>query len=1812
MILIYLSKLKYLLASAFCLFVFAYSNKSNATIFTIGTGTDSTLTEGVTPFSTSYDDNRVQYLYTASELIDAGVYAGPNFINSIAFNITSLGYLEPVNVNIKIGTTSANTLGTSFVPDLPVFFSAGYLSPTLGWNTYTFNSTFLWDGVSNIIIELCRNGDEWLDSYGVQTTQFPANDYRTYGLYDDGVSGCTMVSGEGIDDEGRRTRPNARFDIVAAPPCSGPLNPVTITGPSTICSGSAFTLSADNVTIGTGLNYEWQYFDGTDWQTVGPADTSYLVENGIPAPRDFRFITTCMLSGISDTSEVKSVATNPPTECYCDAFNNTNNCDDGFGYISNVSFNTINNSSECEPGMYADYSATQITDVVPGYYYTIKVTNPVAYYSDFIGAFFDWNHDGDFNDPGETFSNAMSDTVESYSILIPLSATPGITRMRVRWSLVIDDDHPLSPCDSADYGEVEDYSVNVLELIACTDQPAAGAVYTSEEAVCIGSPFTLSAPEVTIGTGLIYQWQSSPAGMNNWEDISGATLPQFYTTTQSVATDYRLWVLCTDGNMSDTSTIVTVAMNPGNICYCNTFYDYAFADWDYITQVTFGGIDNTTGNTPGGEVADYTGMVAHVTPGAASSFTVSVASDGDNDNVYVFFDWNQNGILNDAGEVYTIATGVYSNSTFNTTITPPADALPGITRMRVMVIWHGYAADPCLYGDEENTAAGESEDYSVSVCSGSLPTITVSPSVIFCNSTVITASGAQTYTWSPALGLDASTGASVSASPTEATTYTVIGTNAIGCVSSATVTVTPLSVLAPLVTATPAISCTSGIPVTLDVTPFSDDAGSTFEYELRDASGTVVVPWQSAASFVFTPAEEGDLNYHVFVRTSGCTETSDTGFVALNYGFDADVTTYEEDCSGANSKIIISNPEGGAGTAPAFWQYDFENPSLPAEVTLYGSAIITDGRAAITPSTTEVKGAMSIQNTATINLKRLELSFLLSADQPIDNWGTGGGDGLAWSFGDDADYSPSLTNGAGSKLRLVFDDANNGSENGNTAGIYLTYGYSDNSQMGPSSTGVLAYSPNMSWKDQTDKLVNVVIDEDSKLTMSYDGNVIFNNIQLPTDYSTSDKTGWKHLFTAFTGGDAMRHAIDDLNITYINRTFVYGISAGGSGTIPASWQSTDTFSSLVTPDSFDVWIASSDDPATCHKLLGTYRFIHPIDINAVTNTDLTTCGANNGSISLEGLIPDLAYDVTYEKDLISQSATITTNASGNLILDNLQPGVYSNIIVSVDGCSGAPLGPITIATPVKPALTASIGNPNTDCTTPNGTIILSSPGFENGTAYDIWYNGTQHGTLNADINQQITITGLAAGTYNNIYVVTPQLCNSDTVLTQTVTGAAPSVTITGTTAFDPSDCNAADGMIELSGIFEDGSLPEITYKHNGIWESTTGNADATTIQLTGLTAGVYDSIQVNGDCPSNIWESVTLSDGISGGTIASSSATETGTQGSGAEVNYSNSTCELIATIHSSDSLGSVTAIVTVSGGTQMYNGIEPYIGRFYELIAANNLGGTVTIYFTDAEINAYNTTVNGLGNPMYPAIGTNGENLRITAYHSSIPGSGPEGYDTTGSEIIVPASIVHNGGVWEITFTTSSFSGFFAHTNASSTPLPTKLTDVNAVNLGATNRVDWSTTEEARGDRFVIERSAEGKHFEVVGKADAKGISGSRYSFVDASPLQGVNYYRVEVLNNDGSRFYSKVVSATVNTKGLDIEAYPNPVKDELTVRARGVVNGTGNLILFDVSGRELSRTIIESNGMATFSMEHLPQGMYMLKFQDDSTTQTIRVNKK
>ncbi len=149
-----------------------------------------------------------------------------------------------------------------------------------------------------------------------------------------------------------------------------------------------------------------------------------------------------------------------PTD-YCDASGGNTE------YISRVKIGSIDNSTGYTAGGYADYTAIS-TVIRLSQSYNITVTNGDPIYPrDQCGIWIDWNQNLDFDDAGEAIIMAGSPGVGPYTATItqPPGALPGDTRMRVRIMFT----GTLDPCGATDYGEVEDYTITVMD---CTFPPA--------------------------------------------------------------------------------------------------------------------------------------------------------------------------------------------------------------------------------------------------------------------------------------------------------------------------------------------------------------------------------------------------------------------------------------------------------------------------------------------------------------------------------------------------------------------------------------------------------------------------------------------------------------------------------------------------------------------------------------------------------------------------------------------------------------------------------------------------------------------------------------------------------------------------------------------------------------------------------------------------------------------------------------------------------------------------------------------------------------------------------------------------------------------------------------------------------------------------------------------------------------------------------------------------------------------------------------------------------------------------------------------
>ena len=160
---------------------------------------------------------------------------------------------------------------------------------------------------------------------------------------------------------------------------------------------------------------------------------------------------------VSVNSNTVSVTTTAvATVTYCTASANST-ADERIG---RVQLGTINNPSTGTAG-YEDFTSLS-TNLVRGTSNTITITPTWTgtVYSEAYRVYIDYNKDGDFTDAGESVYSRARSTVTpvSGSFTVPTTATLGSTRMRVimRYNTT-----PTTPCGTFDFGQVEDYTVNI-------------------------------------------------------------------------------------------------------------------------------------------------------------------------------------------------------------------------------------------------------------------------------------------------------------------------------------------------------------------------------------------------------------------------------------------------------------------------------------------------------------------------------------------------------------------------------------------------------------------------------------------------------------------------------------------------------------------------------------------------------------------------------------------------------------------------------------------------------------------------------------------------------------------------------------------------------------------------------------------------------------------------------------------------------------------------------------------------------------------------------------------------------------------------------------------------------------------------------------------------------------------------------------------------------------------------------------------------------------------------------------------------------
>ena len=289
---------------------------------------------------------------------------------------------------------------------------------------------------------------------------------------------------------------------------------------------------------------------------------------------------------------------------------------------------------------------------------------------------------------------------------------------------------------------------------------------------------------------------------------------------------------------------------------------------------------------------------------------------------------------------------------------------------------------------------------------------------------------------------------------------------------------------------------------------------------------------------------------------------------------------------------------------------------------------------------------------------------------------------------------------------------------------------------------------------------------------------------------------------------------------------------------------------------------------------------------------------------------------------------------------------------------------------------------------------------------------------------------------------------------------------------------------------------------------------------------------------------------------------------------------------------GSAGLPLTDAGGTKIYANTLCTTG-YWQIDAGDGLtGGTYTGNFNATGFSCIDDFANAR---LIKRVNGSGNNWTLNGTYAAGTGSNS-------------SPVVNRTGM-------SGFSQF-AVSQGQLNPLPVELTTFKGEARQKANMLTWETASEINSDEFIVERApeAEDELFNAIGTVDAKGntTGTSKYDFMDDQPLP-VSYYRLKIIDNDGSYEYSKIIVLQNNNVGTGhVNVYPVPAHNAVTFAFQCERSDDVNVTITDFSGRVVKQfTINASKGLnqKEVNIEDLPVGMYHAQIIGADINSNVRI---
>ncbi|MEP6674531.1 MAG: T9SS type A sorting domain-containing protein [Ferruginibacter sp.] len=188
-------------------------------------------------------------------------------------------------------------------------------------------------------------------------------------------------------------------------------------------------------------------------------------------------------------------------------------------------------------------------------------------------------------------------------------------------------------------------------------------------------------------------------------------------------------------------------------------------------------------------------------------------------------------------------------------------------------------------------------------------------------------------------------------------------------------------------------------------------------------------------------------------------------------------------------------------------------------------------------------------------------------------------------------------------------------------------------------------------------------------------------------------------------------------------------------------------------------------------------------------------------------------------------------------------------------------------------------------------------------------------------------------------------------------------------------------------------------------------------------------------------------------------------------------------------------------------------------------------------------------------------------------------------------------------------------------TVLPVTVEYFRGAKQNGSHLLDWKVScTNTPSATLIVERSSNGRSFSSIYNINATALRCQQpFSYSDASPVAGINYYRLKMVDADGKISYSSIIALLNSSKGFEIVGMlPNPV----TAGGAAILNLTSaekinvQVVVTDIAGRKLvssNESLTAGSNQLALNLNKLAAGTYQVTvYQNDGAAKTIRFVKQ